>query len=301
MNIIEWSDLIILEKLGEGASGVIFKAKLQEKKSIEKISDINDNDGKKIEEQFVAVKIFKGGKTSDGLPEDEMKASEAGGSHPNSFEVLGRLKNAPGGQIGLVMPLIPSAFKILGGPPSFTSVTRDTYEAGKTYKIRTILKILCGISSVCSHLHKRGISHGDLYAHNILVDEEGACLLSDFGASSFYEAVDTDTDIGTDMDSGSKEVVVTTTGDPSAVSGISNINISSMSHAMQAFEVRAFGCLIEDLINRIDDVLEDDAHTVAVIIADLKTLFTDCMDSDRKKRPSFSAICHRLEALSSNF
>ena len=39
VNIIEWSDLIVLEKLGEGASGVIFKAKLQEKKSSEKISD----------------------------------------------------------------------------------------------------------------------------------------------------------------------------------------------------------------------------------------------------------------------
>ena len=87
VNIIEWSDLIILEKLGEGASGVIFKAKLQEKKSSEKVSDTDDKDSQKIEDQFVAVKIFKGGKTSDGLPEDEMKASEAAGSHPNSFEV----------------------------------------------------------------------------------------------------------------------------------------------------------------------------------------------------------------------
>ena len=34
---------------------------------------------------IVAVKLFKGGKTSDGLPEDEMKAAQAAGGHPCSF------------------------------------------------------------------------------------------------------------------------------------------------------------------------------------------------------------------------
>ncbi len=36
-----------------------------------------------------------------------------------------------------------------------------------------------------AHLHGRGISHGDFYAHNILWREDGACLLGDFGAASF--------------------------------------------------------------------------------------------------------------------
>lgn len=38
-----------------------------------------------------------------------------------------------------------------------------------------------------SYLHERSICHGDLYAHNVLVDEEtGAAVLCDFGASFFY-------------------------------------------------------------------------------------------------------------------
>lgn len=38
-----------------------------------------------------------------------------------------------------------------------------------------------------SYLHEKAICHGDLYAHNVLVDgETGAAVLCDFGASFFY-------------------------------------------------------------------------------------------------------------------
>ena len=36
-----------------------------------------------------------------------------------------------------------------------------------------------------AHLHARGLVHGDFYAHNILVDDQGHALLGDFGAASF--------------------------------------------------------------------------------------------------------------------
>ena len=116
-----WSDLLIQEKLGEGASGVIYKAiwsssspssssssPSSSSSSSSSSSGVNPSilsatdtkvDGMGIgvqvgvapgietekEPLIVAVKLFKGGKTSDGLPEDEMKAAQAAGGHPCSF------------------------------------------------------------------------------------------------------------------------------------------------------------------------------------------------------------------------
>lgn len=47
-----------------------------------------------------------------------------------------------------------------------------------------------GIASVASHLHSRGLMHGDLYAHNLMIDRSSLqpALLCDFGAATFYRA-----------------------------------------------------------------------------------------------------------------
>ena len=38
--------------------------------------------------QEVAVKVFKGGLTSDGFPADDMRASLAAGTHENLIKIL---------------------------------------------------------------------------------------------------------------------------------------------------------------------------------------------------------------------
>ena len=43
------------------------------------------------------------------------------------------------------------------------------------------------MTSLLSHLHGRGICHGDFYAHNLLVDDHGHAILGDFGAAGFLE------------------------------------------------------------------------------------------------------------------
>lgn len=55
-NVIDWNSLVLGECIGEGASGYVHKAEWK-------------HDDKSEE---VAVKLFKGGTTSDGSPEDEM-------------------------------------------------------------------------------------------------------------------------------------------------------------------------------------------------------------------------------------
>lgn len=194
LNQIEWADLTINEQLGQGASGIIYKSTL------------------KSYQEEIAVKIFKGEITSDGLPLNEMNAAMAAGNHDNLVNVLGKIINHPEQKEGLVMNLIPSYYKNLGNPPSLDSCSRDVFNAGTNFTLNQILKIAKGMASVCKQLHSLGINHGDLYAHNIMFDEEGNHLLGDFGAATFYDT---------------------------------NANTAE---ALQKIEVSAFGCLLEDLL-----------------------------------------------------
>jgi tRNA A-37 threonylcarbamoyl transferase component Bud32 len=167
---IGWQDLTLGHQLGEGASGIIYQAILHADQTLSKA---------------VAVKLFKGAVTSDGLPQSEMAACIAAGCHPHLTAVEGILKDHPQETQGIVMRLIDPAFKILANPPSLVSCTRDVYDQGKTLSIEHIVNIAKGIASAVAQLHQKGILHGDLYAHNILHTPYGDCLLSDFGGASF--------------------------------------------------------------------------------------------------------------------
>jgi len=198
LELIDSHELEINQLLGEGASGIISKATW---KHDDEISE-------------VAVKIFKGAVTSDGLPEDEMNACITAGNHEGLVELIGQISNHPEGKKGLVMKLIPQSFYNLGMPPSLVSCTRDVFKPGMGLSPIHILKIAETIASVAEHLHSKGIMHSDLYAHNILVDGDANTLFSDFGAACFYDHSDTKT-----------------------------------AKKLELLEVRAYGCLLDDLIS----------------------------------------------------
>ena len=51
-------------------------------------------------------------------------------------------------------------------------------------------QLLQGIRSAITHLHGRGLLHGDLYAHNILCNlQTGQAVLSDFGAAALLQGL----------------------------------------------------------------------------------------------------------------
>ncbi|PHV30326.1 protein kinase [Janthinobacterium sp. BJB312] len=164
---VAWQRLELAQQLGEGASGVIYRARLD---------GVDD----------VAVKVFKGAMTSDGLPRSEMAACVGAGAHMGLIPILGTLDAHPQGALGLVMPLIDATFHNLAGPPSLDSCTRDVYADGARFAPAQALAIAHGIASAVCQLHAHGIVHGDLYAHNILHADNGACLLGDFGAASMF-------------------------------------------------------------------------------------------------------------------
>lgn len=197
----------------------------------------------------VAVKMFKGEVTSDGSPESEMAAWLAADEHPNLIPILGRVTAHPASAAGLVMPLVGPDFHTLAGPPSLDTCTRDIYTAGLTFELDQVLGMAQGIASAARHLHDQGIMHGDLYGHNILHDGTGAALLGDFGAASMY-APET----------------------PTAL-------------ALQRLEVRAFGYLLEELIERCTVRLQSQSFMER--LAEVKIA---CLSDDIAGRPLFHHI-----------
>lgn len=241
LRAIARNELTFGEVLGQGASGVIYRGIWQDKDSGER--------------KDVAIKLFKGEMTSDGLPLDEMRACIAAGRHPNLVKVLGRLQAAE--KVGLVLSLIPAEYNNLGEPPSLETCTRDTYSEDAVFSLQKVLRILCGVASAVAHLHSKGIMHGDLYAHNILINKEGDSLLGDFGAASFYDLSDVD-----------------------------------LGARLARLEVRAFGCLMEDLLGRC--LLERNESIKQKGFETLRVLQTDCTSESLEDRPAFVQICERL-------
>lgn len=231
---IPWMELQLEHQLGEGASGVIHRALW------------------KPEDKAVAVKLFKGGMTSDGLPEREMNACVAAGNHPNLIGVFGKVHGHPSGSLGLVMPLIDPYFVNLADPPDLETCTRDRYPTGLTLTPTKLMKKLRALVSAARHLHAKGIAHGDFYAHNILWNDDGECLLGDFGAASFY----------------------------------------SRDMAMERIEVRAFGCLVEELLACCHLRTGDDQN-----FANLRNLTDKCLAEEVRSRPDFAEIEKFLTSL----
>jgi tRNA A-37 threonylcarbamoyl transferase component Bud32 len=135
----------------------------------------------------VAVKTYTGTMTSDGNPQHEKKLALVASGIPSDFliQVLGQTSDG-----SLVMELLQN-YEALAGPPSMESCSRDVYnQKAASMAPKRALRMLNGLLAVLVQLHEKGICHGDLYGHNILVsstDRKAAVKLSDFGAAFFYD------------------------------------------------------------------------------------------------------------------
>ncbi len=227
--VLAWHELVLEQKIGESPSSEVYRARLP------------DGD-------VIAAKLFRGALTSDGYPADDMRASIAAGQHPHLMQVTARLLGLPDGRDGLALRLVPPHFTRLGFPPDFDSCTRDTYPLNAMFSLPFIARVLRGVAEACVHLHKRGLMHGDIYAHNIMADADGFALLGDYGAASLYSG-------GTQR---------------------------------EKLDVRGFGCLMDDLLQRADDAARGD-HAFAA----LNTLATMCMGAPGA-RPLFRDVSHAL-------
>ena len=192
--------------LGNGASGTVFQGKYQG--------------------EDVAVKIFKeGSKGSDGNAADEAGIN-ALVDHPIAISAIGIIKEGKDEAYkGMVMKLLSGAFPF-GKAPNFDTVTRDEgpspHSANLTKK--QALGVVWNIASVLDYIHSSiGVSHGDVYLHNVLRDGLFTARLSDWGASFVYDR--------------------------------KNVELAEM---LERIEVLAFGRLIQDLIDWHHDMAIQD-------------------------------------------
>ena len=239
MIAVALADIELAELLGEGASGLIYRGDW-----LAQPHSLNGTDN------HIAVKIFKGDVTSDGYPQDELDCCLSAGEQENLIKVIAQLDQTDSDKkLGLVMELIPPSFYNLGLPPSLITCTRDTFEHGTVFDAFAIAKIAAQMANAMSHLHENGISHGDVYAHNTMINDQADMLFGDFGAATNLISLP-----------------------------------KSQRAAMERIEVRAFGCLLDDLISLNNSNEESHAW------AELTEVKNQCLANDSAIRPSFVAI-----------
>lgn len=246
---IDWRDLHIQQQLGEGASGLIYKAQWRPNQHAINMGETSE----------VAVKLFKADLTSDGLPRCEIHATALAGQHPNLLGLVGTLHQHPEGKSGMVLPLMDANLQVLANPPSFASCSRDVYADDTEFSLFNVLSIAHGVASAIAHLHANGITHGDLYGHNILSNPQkkgqvDTVILSDFGAASYLP-----------------------------------LDNRQQAQQVQQIESRAFACLLEELLNHCAERND--------VTQKLWQLQADCAQANRAQRPLFSAIEAQLKTL----
>jgi len=231
---INYNELTISKKIGEGASGYIHEAEW-----------ITAN-------KTVAVKTFKGEVTSDGDPSDELENCLLVGRHENIVPLIGPFKKHPESKTGIVMDLIPNTYETLGLPPNFETCTRDVFLDNRVLTSNQAYTIAISIANGVLYLHNKGVMHGDLYAHNTLFHlSTGHAYIGDFGASTHYD-----------------------------------VN-SKLSSYYERIDVRAYGCLLDDLIKITPDKTEK--------IYLLNTIRGLCMNEIVLNRPDFNEILKYLK------
>jgi hypothetical protein len=229
---VSWPELEVCERLGEGASGHIYRVEL-------------DNG------QSRALKLFKGAVTSDGLPEHEIAGSLAAGPHPALCTPVAELQGHPDATRGMLLPLIPPTHTVLAGPPSMDSCTRDVYAAGFQLSATLALRLARQVVGGLAHLHSRGVMHGDFYAHNILWNAaSGDALLSDMGAATVLPA-----------------------------------SPPSLRRGVLPLDVRAVGCLLEELVMHVP-VGDPDAASLRLLTQAAET----CLSTDPAARPALADL-----------
>ena len=142
----------LVEKLGQGAHGVVYKAKQLSM------------------DRLVAVKVLhpKYGANAGLLARLTREARVAAKlSHNNIVQAI---------DVGSAGPLHYFVMELVEG-----KTIRDELEAGKVYEEREAVEIIVQIAQALAHAARRGLVHRDVKPGNIVLTGEGIAKLADLG------------------------------------------------------------------------------------------------------------------------
>lgn len=160
--------------------------------------------------------------------------------------------------LGLVMEFVEGS--PLADKPNHESLLRCRWPVGAAYDLSFVLRVVVAVASALEHMHSRGIAHGDVYAHNVIADDKGNAVLCDYGAAFAY----------------SKN--------------------GAMAGVYEGHDVRAFGLLLRDMIERLD-VDFAGMETTLDAQKQLLLLVQQCTTGLPAGRPRFNAITRKLRSL----
>jgi len=210
----------------------------------------------------IAVKIFRQPLTDNGTIDEEVAALCMAGAHESFITGLGHLEGHPDTEAvpaGLVMQLVSEAYRPLNQYVPSGAQPQLQEESATGLTPLSTMKMLFGLAGALSHLHKRGILHGDVVLENILASREDEhALLTNFRAATrFGKATD-------------------------------------MKYRLESIEALAFGQLIDQMIRLLGggDFGQEGNRLKRVLV----DLCTRCMTRAVRSRPTFAEIEEEIEA-----
>ena len=132
------------------------------------------------------------------------------------------------------------------------------WPADHAYSSSQVVSICSGLADALSYLHGRGICHGDVYAHNIMLEGESHAVLCDFGAAYCYDR---------------------------AAGGF-----------WEAMEVRAFGLFMQGLLQHTVDQ-NSGCEGSDPVRAALQGQVDRCLADAPAERPTFAELQQQLQGL----
>lgn len=206
----------------------------------------------------VAYKIFRKDQVSpDGHCQDEIQIA-CMMHDENLAKVLARVDGGDAPVHGLIMEFVDGS--PLAEKPNGESLLRCRWAPGRLFSISFVLQCLSSVSGALQYMHSRCIAHGDVYAHNILATEDGRSILCDYGASFPY----------------------------------TRNNKNNKMFELQ--EVRAFGILVKDLIERID-ISFLDMEVAIDCQKQLLMIAQQCLSIHPQRRPTFADLHRKIKTL----